>query len=151
MKLGIFTALFSDLTLDDVIRRVCPLGIEAVELATGNYGKPAHVHLDWIDQPDRLRELRDKLNDAGLVISALGCGGNVLHPNPEIGPLHAETNRRTILLAEKLGVSTVIDFSGCPGDSEKLPVSELRHRRMASRLSGDSEVAVGRENHSFLA
>jgi sugar phosphate isomerase/epimerase len=26
-------------------------------------------------------------------------------------------NRKTILLAEKLGVTTVVDFSGCPGDS----------------------------------
>jgi sugar phosphate isomerase/epimerase len=118
MRLGIFTALFSDLTLDEVFRRVRPLGIEAVELATGNYGKPAHVSLDWIDQPDKLKELRAKLDDAGLTISALGCGGNVLHPDPGIGPANAETNRRTILLAEKLGVPTVIDFSGCPGDSE---------------------------------
>ena len=28
-----------------------------------------------------------------------------------------ETSRKTILLAEKLGVKTVVDFSGCPGDS----------------------------------
>jgi sugar phosphate isomerase/epimerase len=118
MKLGIFTALFSDLSIDEVIRRISPLGIEAVELATGNYGRGTHVQLDWIDQPNRLKELRAKLDDAGFVISALGCGGNVLHPDPEIGPRHAETNRRTILLAEALGVSTVIDFSGCPGDSE---------------------------------
>jgi sugar phosphate isomerase/epimerase len=118
MKLGIFTALFSDLSIDEVIRRISPLGIEAVELATGNYGRGAHVQLDWIDQPDRLKELRAKLDDAGLTISALGCGGNVLHPDPAIGPRHAETNRRTILLAEALSVSTVIDFSGCPGDSE---------------------------------
>ena len=28
-----------------------------------------------------------------------------------------ETSKKTILLAEKLGVTTVVDFSGCPGDS----------------------------------
>ena len=38
--------------------------------------------------------------------------------HPILGPEYADTHRRTILLAEKLGVSTVIDFSGCPGDSE---------------------------------
>jgi len=116
MKLGLFTALFSDLTLDEVIARIRPLGIQAVELAAGNYGAPAHVHTDWLDRPDKLAELRRKLEDEGLFISALGCGGNVLHPT--LGQQHAETQRRTILLAEKLGVSTVIDFSGCPGDSE---------------------------------
>jgi sugar phosphate isomerase/epimerase len=118
MKLGIFTALFSNLTLDEVIARVRPLGIEALELATGNYGTPAHIKLDWLDHPEKLKELRARLDDAGLIISALGCGGNVLHPDPSVGPANAETNRLTILLAEKLGVSTVIDFSGCPGDSE---------------------------------
>src|SRR5579863_2275966 len=116
MKLGLFTALFSDLNLDQVIERIHPLGIEAVELAAGNYGAPAHVHPDWIDQPAKLAELRRTLEDAGLVISALGCGGNALHPR--LGSQHAETQRRTILLAEKLGVPIVIDFSGCPGDSE---------------------------------
>jgi len=116
MKLGLFTALFSDLTLDEVIRRIRPLGIQAVELAAGNYGAPAHVHPDWIDQPDKLAELHRKLDDAGLFISALGCGGNALHPT--MGAQHADTQRRTILLAQKLGISTVIDFAGCPGDSE---------------------------------
>ena len=68
MKLGLFTALFSDLTLDEVIQRIRPLGIQAVELAAGNYGAPAHVHPDWISQPDKLAELRRKLDDAGLII-----------------------------------------------------------------------------------
>jgi len=118
MKLGLYTALFTDVSLDEVIRRVRPLGIEALEFATGNYGPPRFVHADWFDQPDRLRELRQKLDDAGLIISALGCAGNVLHPDPQVGPQHAETHRRTVLLAEALGVQTVINFSGCPGDSD---------------------------------
>lgn len=118
MKLGLYTALFVDISLDEVIRRVRPLGIEALEFATGNYGAPTFLHPDWLDQPARLRELRQKLEDAGLIISALGCGGNVLHPDPQVGQKHAETHRRTVLLAEALGVQTVINFSGCPGDSE---------------------------------
>lgn len=119
MKLGLFTALFSDLTLDEVLCRIRPLRIEAVEFATGNYGAPAHVHLDWIDQPPKLQDLRRKLQDAGLIISALGCGGNVLHPDKKIAEPHAATLHRTILLAEALGVSNVINFSGCPGDCEE--------------------------------
>lgn len=118
MKLGLFTALFTDLSLEEVIQRVRPLGIEALEFATGNYGAPTFVHPDWLDQPDRLRDLRHKLDDAGLIISALGCGGNVLHPDPQVGPQHAATHRRTVLLAEALGVQNVINFSGCPGDSD---------------------------------
>lgn len=116
MKLGLFTVLFSDQTLDEVIRRIRPLGIQAVELSLGGYGKPAHAHPDWLDQPDKLADLRKKIEDAGLFISALNCAGNVLHPT--WGAECANLQRRAILLAEKLGISTVIDFSGCPGDSE---------------------------------
>lgn len=118
MQLGVYTALFSRHSLEDVIRKIKPLGIEAVELATGNYGKPAHVSFDLLDSESQLAEFRRRLSDEGLFISALGCGGNLLHPNHSIAEAHSETNRRTILLAEALGVRNVIDFSGCPRDSE---------------------------------
>jgi sugar phosphate isomerase/epimerase len=119
MKLGLFTALFSDLSLDEVLSRIRPLPIEALEFSTGNYGAQAHVQLEWVDQPGKLRELRSKLQDADLMISALGCGGNVLHPDKQIAKAHAEAMRRTILLAEALEIPNVINFSGCPGDCDE--------------------------------
>ncbi len=118
MKVGLFTALFAKLSLDEVIRRIKPLGIRTVELGTGNYPGDPHLKLDWLNQPGKLKEFRQRLEDQGIEISALSCHGNPLHPNRKIGELHAETSRRTILLAEKLGVTRVIDFSGCPGDSD---------------------------------
>jgi sugar phosphate isomerase/epimerase len=54
----------------------------------------------------------------GLEISALSCHGNPLHPNPEIANAHKDAQRKTILLAEKLGIPRIITFSGCPGDNE---------------------------------
>lgn len=119
MKLGLFTALFSDLSLDEVIRRIRPLHIEAIELATGNYGKAAHIQLEWLEDPPQIEELRKKVEDAGLIISAFGCGGNVLHPDKRISEAHAATLHRTVLLAEALGIQNVINFSGCPGDCEQ--------------------------------
>ncbi len=118
MKVGLFTALFAKLSLDDVIRKIKPLGIRTVELGTGNYPGDPHLKLEWLNEPAKLKEFRQKLNDQGISISALSCHGNPLHPNKKIAEVHAETNRRTILLAEKLGVTRVIDFSGCPGDSD---------------------------------
>ncbi len=118
MKVGLFTALFAKLSLDEVIRRIKPLGIRTVELGTGNYPGDPHLKLDWLSQPAKLKEFKQQLDDQGIGISALSCHGNPLHPNKKISELHAETSRRTILLAEKLGVTRVIDFSGCPGDSD---------------------------------
>jgi sugar phosphate isomerase/epimerase len=70
-----------------------------------------------LDKPDELKTFKSKVADAGLTISALSSHGNPLHPDKEISEKHRETSKKTILLAEKLGVSTVVDFSGCPGDS----------------------------------
>jgi sugar phosphate isomerase/epimerase len=117
MKIGVFTPLLSALSLDDVLKKLSGMGIEMVEFGTGNYPGDAHLHLSLLDKPDKLKTFKSKVADAGLTISALSSHGNPLHPNKEIATKHSETSRKTILLAEKLGVSTVVDFSGCPGDS----------------------------------
>jgi len=118
MRVGVFTALFSKLSLDEVIAKIRPLGIETVELGTGNYPGDPHVKLDWLKDSGKLKEFKQKLDDGGIAISALSSHGNALHPNKQIGATNAEVSRKTVLLAEKLGVKTVIDFSGCPGDSD---------------------------------
>jgi sugar phosphate isomerase/epimerase len=118
MKIGLFTALFAKLSLDEVIQKIKPLGIQALELGTGNYPGDPHVKLEWLNQPAQLKEFRQRLDDEGISISALSSHGNPLHPNKEFAKKSQETSQKTIRLAEKLGVKTVVDFSGCPGDSE---------------------------------
>jgi sugar phosphate isomerase/epimerase len=119
MKVGLFTALLSKLSLDEVIQRIKPLGIRTVELGTGNYVGDPHLKVEWLHQASKLKEFKQKLEDEGIAISALSCHGNPLHPNKKLAQLHAATSKKTILMAEKLGVKTVVDFSGCPGDSEE--------------------------------
>jgi len=118
MKVGLFTALFARLGLNEVIRKIKPLGIRTLELGTGNYPGDPHLKLEWLSSTAKLREFKQRLDDQGISISALSCHGNPLHPNKKIGDAHAEVNRKTLLMAGKLGVRNVIDFSGCPGDSE---------------------------------
>ncbi|HVW78560.1 MAG TPA: sugar phosphate isomerase/epimerase [Alloacidobacterium sp.] len=117
MRLGVFTPLLSQLPLKDVLAKLKTYGISTVELGTGNYPGDAHCKLSMLDNPDTLKEFKQTLDDHGFTISALSCHGNPLHPDPEQAKKFQEVNRKTILLAEKLGVTTVVDFSGCPGDS----------------------------------
>lgn len=117
MKLGVFTPLLSQMPLENVLTKLKGLGVNTVELATGNYPGNAHCKLSMLDNAAELKEFRQKLDDYGVTISALSCHGNPLHPDPTQAQAAQEVNRRTILLAEKLGVSVVVDFSGCPGDS----------------------------------
>ncbi|RXH54561.1 sugar phosphate isomerase/epimerase family protein [Granulicella sibirica] len=116
MKLGVFTALLSQMPLKDVLAKLKAAGLDSVELGTGNYPGDAHCKLSMLEDAAALKTFKQTVADSGLTISALSCHGNSLHPNPAIAKEMSETNRKTILLAEELGVSTVIDFSGCPGD-----------------------------------
>jgi sugar phosphate isomerase/epimerase len=123
MRVGVFTPLLSNLSLDEVIRKLTQLNIDHLELPTGNYVGDAHCKLSMLDSSTQLREFKKKLEDYGVKISALSSHGNPLHPDPNRAQHDREVSRKTILLAEKLGVPVVVDFSGCPGDgpSAKAP------------------------------
>lgn len=118
MRVGVFTPLLSQFPLDKVLEKLKTLDISTVELGTGNYPGDPHCKLSMLDNEKELKEWKKKLDDHGFTISALSCHGNPLHPDAAIRKGYQETSRKTVLLAEKLQVPVVIDFSGCPGDSE---------------------------------
>ncbi len=118
MKVGCFTSLLAQFSLDQVIEKLKTLGISTVELGTGNYPGDPHCKLEMLSDKKALKEFKQKLEDNGFTISALSCHGEPLHPNPDVRKANQEVQRKTILLAEKLGIPVVVDFSGCPGDSE---------------------------------
>ncbi|HYV64050.1 MAG TPA: sugar phosphate isomerase/epimerase [Bryobacteraceae bacterium] len=117
MRVGVFTPLLSQLPLPEVLRKLRANGIGTVELGTGNYPGDAHCKLAMLKDRAALAAFRKTIDDHGFSISALSCHGNPLHPDRDRAKHDQETSRSTILLAEKLGVSVVVDFSGCPGDS----------------------------------
>jgi sugar phosphate isomerase/epimerase len=117
MRLGVFTPLLSNLPLEAVLAKLKALDISTVELATGNYPGNAHCSLSMLEDAAALAKFKATLADHGAGVSALSCHGNPLHPDPTQAKQAQEVSRKTILLAEKLGITDVIDFSGCPGDS----------------------------------
>jgi sugar phosphate isomerase/epimerase len=117
VRVGVFTPLLSQLSLEDVLKKLATYDIHTVELGTGNYPGDAHCKLSMLDKPAELAKFKETLEKYGATISALSSHGNPLHPDRERAQHDRETSRKTILLAEKLGVPVVVDFSGCPGDS----------------------------------
>ena len=119
MKLGVLTVLFQSLPLAQALDKLVGLGVEAVELGTGNY--PGKHHCDPEELlADRalLKELKSSIEDRGLMISALSQHGNPLHPDENVARAAHETWRHTAELAELLDVHVVNAFSGCPGDHD---------------------------------
>jgi sugar phosphate isomerase/epimerase len=119
LKVGVFTPLLSQLPLEDMLRKLKIYQIATVELGTGNYPGDAHCKLSMLEDHKALEEFKQTLSDHGFTISALSCHSNPLHPNEDLARKQKEISRKTILLAERLGVPVVIDFSGCPGDSPR--------------------------------
>jgi sugar phosphate isomerase/epimerase len=117
MRVGVFTPLLSQLPLAAVLKKLTELHIDTVELGTGNYVADAHCKLSMLENPSALADFKNAIKDHGASISALSCHGNALHPDKSRAQHDRDVSRKTILLAEKLGVPVVIDFSGCPGDS----------------------------------
>ncbi len=119
MRVGVFTPLLSQFTLEEVLCKLTALSISTVELGTGNYPGNAHCKLSMLENEKELKEFKAILADHGASISALSCHGNALHPNEARAREAREISRKTVLLAEKLEVPVVVDFSGCPGDSRE--------------------------------
>src|SRR5277367_400809 len=117
MRVGVFTPLLSQLPLAAVLKKLKTLHIDTVELGTGNYPGDAHCKLSMLEDGSALAEFQRILADSGATISALSCHGNALHPDKTRAQRDWEISRKTILLAEKLSIPIVVDFSGCPGDS----------------------------------
>lgn len=119
MKLGVYTVLFRDRSLKDVLEAISQMGITAVEIPTGGYSGTAHADPDILLSDKReLEAFADCIKRYGMEISALNCSGNPLHPVRELAEQFHRTFEKTVLFAEKLGIKRVITFSGCPGDSE---------------------------------
>ncbi len=120
MKLGVFTVLFGQQSLEEALDYIVKSGLQAVEIGTGNYPGDAHCPLDeLVRSKAKARVWKKKITSRGLAISALSCHGNPLHPNKGFAKQNHDTWRKTVRLAEMIGVKTVVNFSGCPGDSDR--------------------------------
>lgn len=119
MKLGVFTTLLSNKSLDEALAYFKSKGIEMVEIGCGGYPGNAHANPEVLLNDEKaFEEFKATLDKYGLEISALSCHGNPVHPNKEIAAEFDKVIRNTILLAEKLGIHQINTFSGCPGDWE---------------------------------
>jgi sugar phosphate isomerase/epimerase len=82
MKLGVFTVLYQELSLEETLDKLAALGVEAVELGTGNY--PGNRHCDpdeLLAEPTKAEALKRAVESRGMEISALSQHGNPLHPD----------------------------------------------------------------------
>lgn len=170
MKIGLFIAIYAQDSLDAALDKVKALGLETVEIGTGNYPGSPHCELDnLLASEDARKRFLDKVQSRGLEISGFSCHGNMLHPDERIAGAHHIIFEKTIKLAQLCGVKVVNNFSGTPGggpqdktpnwitcpwpneytDALKWQWEEklIPYWRNMSRFMADHDVKVGIEMH----
>jgi len=118
MKLGVFTVLLGDKSLEMALQYLSGLGVQAVEIGCGGFPGKAHCDPEkLLTDEKQFNAFVDLFKKYNLTISALSCHGNPVHPNPAIAASYQEDFMKAVQLAEKLGVEVINTFSGCPGGS----------------------------------
>ena len=119
MKIGLFTDGLAHLPFAEALAKAASLGVQAVEIGTGNFSPSPHCELNGLlAGRDARVEFLEVIKRQQLQLATLNCSGNPVHPNQEVAERAAEVTRKTLRLAGLLGVERVVCMSGCPGTPE---------------------------------
>ncbi len=119
MKLGLLTAAFPELTLEQIADWASTNGYETLEVAcwprgegtTRRYAGVSHIDVNALDEA-RARRIVEMLDRRGLSVSALAYYPNPLDGEPEVAAAAQAHLRGVISAAELLGVHLVCTFAG---------------------------------------
>jgi len=119
MKLSVLINLYGHKSLDETLKIMADQGVTTVEVGAGGYPGKAHCNpAELLADEAKLEEFKNTFKKYNISICALATHGNPLHPDKALADMYDTDFKNAVLLAEKLGVDTVITFSGCPGDCE---------------------------------
>jgi sugar phosphate isomerase/epimerase len=115
MRIGVFTVLFQNLPFEAALDKAVTAGVSAVEIGSGGYPGSHHCPVDeLLESATKRDEYMQKITSRGLMLSALSCHYEPLHPDPAIAEGSDAVFRKSIRLAELLGVPVVNVLSGLP-------------------------------------
>ena len=119
MKIGLFTDGLMHLPFCEALAKAAGLGVQTVEIGTGNFSPGTHCDLNRLLSSSEARhEFLQAIDSHHLQLAALNCSGNPVHPNNDVAQQAAAITRKTLQLAGLLGVERVVCMSGCPGTPE---------------------------------
>ncbi|VBB09791.1 Hypothetical protein LUCI_5089 [Lucifera butyrica] len=110
MKLSFIPDSLGYLPFEDMLDTAQSLGIQALEIPTGNWSKAPHCSLDELVSSNLARDnYLEALKKRGLELIALNCSGNPLAYEMDMA-----VTQKTFQLAELLGVRKIVMMSGLP-------------------------------------
>jgi sugar phosphate isomerase/epimerase len=117
MKLSYIPDSLGYMNFEEMLDMVQSLGVQALEIPTGNWSKAPHLNLDELITSKIARDnYMDALKKRDIELIALNCSGNPLAYEKDM-----VVTKKTFQLAEMLGIKKIIMMSGlpvgCKGDS----------------------------------
>lgn len=118
MRIGVFSVIFQDLPYEQALDKILSYGATAVEVGTGGLPGAQHCALDdLLASPEKRKAYLHAVDSRGMIISALSAHWDPISPNKQIARESDELLRKSIRLAEMLGVPVVNAMSGLPAGS----------------------------------
>jgi sugar phosphate isomerase/epimerase len=119
MVLSVFSVLYKDKPLAEVLDIFKSKGVTHVEVGSGGFIGKEHCDPAALLADRKKREaFMDLFKERDMQIGCLSCHGNPVHPQPHLARMYHRDIKDTIDLAAEIGVSRIVTFSGCPGDSD---------------------------------
>ena len=119
MEISIFSVVYKDLPLEETLDRIQAKGISSVEVGAGGFIGKEHCNPgEFLQSREKFKKFRAAFESRGMEINCLSCHGNPLHPQAGLAAAYHKDIQEAVDLASELGVSKIVTFSGCPGDSE---------------------------------
>lgn len=120
MRIGVFMALWGNLSFEEALDRAVAAGTSAVEIGAGGYPGSPHCPVDeLLGSEEKRKEYMQAITSRGLILSALSIHNNPIHPDKNIAKEADEVFRKAVQLASLLEVPVINTFSGLPAGSPK--------------------------------
>lgn len=117
MYIGVMNPVFQKESLEEMCQILADHGVHAIEMGCG--GSPGKHHCDpelLLTDEAKYQEFIGILKKYDMKIAALSTHNNPVHPNKEEAELADQELTLAFRMAQKMGVDTIVTFSGCPGD-----------------------------------
>ena len=119
MKLSVPTNLYGAKSLEETLQIPTSMDIHTVELGAGGYPGKAHCNPEeLLADPAKYDAFMAPPQKYDVEVCALSAHGNAPAPQPGTGGTLRPGFPQCGSAGGKMGVDTVITFSGCPGDCE---------------------------------
>lgn len=110
MRLSYIPDSLGYMKLDEMLDTVHSLGVDAIELTTGNWSQAPHINLDELVSSSEARKyLQESFASRNMDIVALNCSGN-----PLVYEKDMDVTQKTFQLAGQLGIKKIVMMSGLP-------------------------------------